>query len=151
MLEADRCTRTSTSSCKTCFLTVLVQIQLKEIFETDTDIALVLELVTGGELFDRYTHAVCCFFYSCRLWDADTNLWWQVICRCAQRWDAKKTWILICLILCYGTRSTVAVTRGSKQCLIQYKLSSGSPLWTGETPCYPHRAISLWVEWVLGN
>lgn len=31
------------------------QIQLKEIFETDTDIALVLELVTGGELFDRYT------------------------------------------------------------------------------------------------
>lgn len=30
------------------------QIQLKEIFETDTDIALVLELVTGGELFDRY-------------------------------------------------------------------------------------------------
>ncbi|KAF1385203.1 hypothetical protein PFLUV_G00105290 [Perca fluviatilis] len=27
-------------------------IQLKEIFETDTDIALVLELVTGGELFD---------------------------------------------------------------------------------------------------
>ncbi|KAM4574679.1 calcium/calmodulin-dependent protein kinase type IV [Fundulus diaphanus] len=28
-------------------------IQLKEIFETDTDIALVLELVTGGELFDR--------------------------------------------------------------------------------------------------
>lgn len=32
----------------------MVQIQLKEIFETDTDIALVLELVTGGELFDRY-------------------------------------------------------------------------------------------------
>lgn len=32
----------------------LSQIQLKEIFETDTDIALVLELVTGGELFDRY-------------------------------------------------------------------------------------------------
>lgn len=31
----------------------VVQIQLKEIFETDTDIALVLELVTGGELFDR--------------------------------------------------------------------------------------------------
>lgn len=30
-----------------------MQIQLKEIFETDTDIALVLELVTGGELFDR--------------------------------------------------------------------------------------------------
>ncbi|XP_029286421.1 LOW QUALITY PROTEIN: calcium/calmodulin-dependent protein kinase type IV-like [Cottoperca gobio] len=28
-------------------------IQLKDIFETDTDIALVLELVTGGELFDR--------------------------------------------------------------------------------------------------
>uniref|UniRef100_A0A1A8QR39 Calcium/calmodulin-dependent protein kinase type IV n=1 Tax=Nothobranchius rachovii TaxID=451742 RepID=A0A1A8QR39_9TELE len=28
-------------------------IQLKEIFETDTDITLVLELVTGGELFDR--------------------------------------------------------------------------------------------------
>ncbi|XP_061680750.1 calcium/calmodulin-dependent protein kinase type IV isoform X2 [Syngnathoides biaculeatus] len=28
-------------------------IQLKEIFETDTDIALILELVTGGELFDR--------------------------------------------------------------------------------------------------
>ncbi|XP_029939778.1 calcium/calmodulin-dependent protein kinase type IV [Salarias fasciatus] len=28
-------------------------IELKEIFETDTDIALVLELVTGGELFDR--------------------------------------------------------------------------------------------------
>lgn len=34
-------------SCVSC------QIQLKEIFETDTDIALVLELVTGGELFDR--------------------------------------------------------------------------------------------------
>uniref|UniRef100_A0A3B5LEY6 Protein kinase domain-containing protein n=1 Tax=Xiphophorus couchianus TaxID=32473 RepID=A0A3B5LEY6_9TELE len=30
-----------------------IPIQLKEIFETDTDIALVLELVTGGELFDR--------------------------------------------------------------------------------------------------
>lgn len=28
-------------------------IQLKEIFESDSDIALVLELVTGGELFDR--------------------------------------------------------------------------------------------------
>uniref|UniRef100_A0AAQ5YLR4 Protein kinase domain-containing protein n=1 Tax=Amphiprion ocellaris TaxID=80972 RepID=A0AAQ5YLR4_AMPOC len=33
--------------------TVSDAIQLKEIFETDTDIALVLELVTGGELFDR--------------------------------------------------------------------------------------------------
>lgn len=33
------------------------QIQLKEIFETDTDIALVLELVTGGELFDRWAPA----------------------------------------------------------------------------------------------
>lgn len=33
------------------------QIQLKEIFETDTDIALVLELVTGGELFDRYSNS----------------------------------------------------------------------------------------------
>ncbi|XP_013882373.1 calcium/calmodulin-dependent protein kinase type IV isoform X2 [Austrofundulus limnaeus] len=31
----------------------MIMIQLKEIFETDTDIALVLELVTGGELFDR--------------------------------------------------------------------------------------------------
>jgi hypothetical protein len=29
------------------------QIRLKEIFETETDIALILELVTGGELFDR--------------------------------------------------------------------------------------------------
>ncbi|XP_077573719.1 calcium/calmodulin-dependent protein kinase type IV-like [Stigmatopora nigra] len=28
-------------------------IRLEEIFETDTDIALILELVTGGELFDR--------------------------------------------------------------------------------------------------
>lgn len=42
----------------------MAQIQLKEIFETDTDIALVLELVTGGELFDRYvnTHISC---FSC--------------------------------------------------------------------------------------
>uniref|UniRef100_A0AAQ6IVE1 Protein kinase domain-containing protein n=1 Tax=Anabas testudineus TaxID=64144 RepID=A0AAQ6IVE1_ANATE len=46
-------TQIHTICCKTCFLTVSVQIQLKEIFETDTDIALVLELVTGGELFDR--------------------------------------------------------------------------------------------------
>lgn len=30
------------------------QIKLKEIFETASEIALVLELVTGGELFDRY-------------------------------------------------------------------------------------------------
>ena len=30
------------------------QIKLKEIFETPSEIALVLELVTGGELFDRY-------------------------------------------------------------------------------------------------
>ena len=29
------------------------QIKLKEIFETPSEIALVLELVTGGELFDR--------------------------------------------------------------------------------------------------
>jgi len=31
-----------------------VQIRLKEIYETRTHILLVLELVTGGELFDRY-------------------------------------------------------------------------------------------------
>lgn len=31
-----------------------LQIKLKEIFETPSEIALVLELVTGGELFDRY-------------------------------------------------------------------------------------------------
>lgn len=30
-----------------------LQIKLKEIFETPSEIALVLELVTGGELFDR--------------------------------------------------------------------------------------------------
>lgn len=35
----------------------LRQIQLKEIFETDANIALVLELVTGGELFDRWAPA----------------------------------------------------------------------------------------------
>lgn len=31
------------------------QIKLKEIFETLSEIVLILELVTGGELFDRYT------------------------------------------------------------------------------------------------
>lgn len=41
-----------------CVSRVFSQIQLKEIFETDTDIALVLELVTGGELFDRYISCV---------------------------------------------------------------------------------------------
>lgn len=35
----------------------LFQIKLKEIFETPSEIALVLELVTGGELFDRYGSA----------------------------------------------------------------------------------------------
>ena len=30
-----------------------MQIRLKEIYETPSDIYLVLELVTGGELFDR--------------------------------------------------------------------------------------------------
>lgn len=34
-----------------------LQIKLKEIFETPAEIALVLELVTGGELFDRYVRA----------------------------------------------------------------------------------------------
>lgn len=33
---------------------VFIQIRLKEIFETETEIFLILELVTGGELFDRY-------------------------------------------------------------------------------------------------
>lgn len=39
--------------CQVAHPVLVCQIQLKEIFETDTDIALVLELVTGGELFDR--------------------------------------------------------------------------------------------------
>lgn len=54
--------QTCSYSCDTFLLPVFAaQIQLKEIFETDTDIALVLELVTGGELFDRcvYTHIGC--------------------------------------------------------------------------------------------
>ncbi len=37
-----------------CSHFVFFQIRLKEIFETETEIFLILELVTGGELFDRY-------------------------------------------------------------------------------------------------
>lgn len=37
-----------------CSNLVFFQIRLKEIFETVTEIFLILELVTGGELFDRY-------------------------------------------------------------------------------------------------
>ena len=33
---------------------ILLQIRLKEIYETPTQILLVLELVTGGELFERF-------------------------------------------------------------------------------------------------
>lgn len=68
-----------------CSHYVFIQIRLKEIFETEMEIFLILELVTGGELFDRYD--VLHKWKAIQMWDRISDIHHRLKIVHSKKWE----------------------------------------------------------------